>query len=145
MSSIFINMKQFGLLLADKIASFIGSWKFIIFQSIILTIWTIVNALGWVHFDPYPFILMNLFLSFQAAYATPLLLMSSNRQSEKDRAQVDKDIMLDEETNVMMKEMTVLLERINRDIQLDKQALKDHIELLKEVKELKDEIIKLKS
>ena len=138
-------MKQFGLLLADKIASFIGSWKFIIFQSIILTIWTIVNALGWVHFDPYPFILMNLFLSFQAAYATPLLLMSSNRQSEKDRAQVDKDIMLDEETNVMMKEMTVLLERINRDIQLDKQALKDHIELLKEVKELKDEIIKLKS
>ena len=79
-----MRLKNFGMRLADAIAAFVGSWTFIIIQSIVLIIWVFVNLHHLVHFDPYPFILMNLFLSFQAAYATPMILMSSNRQAVKD-------------------------------------------------------------
>jgi len=77
-----------GQRLADKVVSFIGSWKFIIIQSIILLFWIVVNV-AWLSmgasWDPYPFILLNLILSFQAAYASPLILMAQNRADEKDR------------------------------------------------------------
>lgn len=76
----------FGQYVADKFATIVGSWTFIIIQSIFLVIWLAINicaiALAW---DPYPFILLNLFLSFQAAYTGPILLMAQNRQTEKDR------------------------------------------------------------
>ena len=71
--------------ISDSINKFIGSWTFIIIQSIVVTIWVSINLLGVYHtFDPYPFILLNLFFSTEAAYATPLILMSSIRQSEKE-------------------------------------------------------------
>jgi uncharacterized membrane protein len=79
---------------ADLVTQIVGSWKFIIIQSCLLTIWIVLNILAVVrHWDPYPFILLNLALSFQAAYATPFILMSQNRQSEidRDRAQQDLD------------------------------------------------------
>ena len=133
-------MKNLGYWLADGIANFIGSWKFIILQSVVLFMWVLINVLRIVSFDPYPFILMNLFLSFEAAYATPLLLMSASRQGEKDRAQVDKDLQLDSDTNIMMKDMTTLLNKINQDIQLDRDALKDHTLLQEEIKKLQEEI-----
>lgn len=73
---------------ADKVVSFIGSWSFIIIQSVLLTLWIGANA-TWLsninRFDPYPFILLNLALSFQAAFASPLILMASNRTEQKDR------------------------------------------------------------
>jgi uncharacterized membrane protein len=96
---------KFGDKLADKITGFVGSWIFIIIQSIILTIWVILNFKHIVCFDPYPFILLNLFLSFQAAYATPMILMSGNRQAEKDRKQLKDDLVLDTETNKLLKEL----------------------------------------
>ena len=86
------SLKEFGYDLADAISNFVGSWPFIIVQSIILTIWVIINVKGLANFDPYPFILLNLFLSFQAAYATPMILMSSNRQTEVDRKRIEKEI-----------------------------------------------------
>jgi uncharacterized membrane protein len=80
--------------IADLVTEVVGSWKFIIIQSCLLTIWIVLNVMAIVgHWDPYPFILLNLALSFQAAYATPFILMSQNRQSEidRDRAQQDLD------------------------------------------------------
>ena len=99
------QLKNFSINLADNIASFLGSWNFIIIQSSILLIWIFINVDKIVNFDPYPFILLNLFLSFEAAYATPLILMSSNRQSERDREHLIKDVALDEETNIVIKKL----------------------------------------
>lgn len=80
--------------LADSITSIIGSWKFLIIQSFVLVCYIIINAYVLEKpFDPYPFILLNLVLSFQAAYTAPVILMSHNRMSEKDRelAQIDRE------------------------------------------------------
>jgi uncharacterized membrane protein len=111
-----MNWKEFGITLADKVASFVGSWKFIIWQSIILIIWMFLNVENLVHFDPYPFILMNLLLSSQAAYATPMILMSSNRQTTKDREELLKDLKVDENTNELLQKVMNSLTKIEEDI-----------------------------
>lgn len=82
----------FGQKLADRFAQVIGSWRFIIIQSVMLAIWIALNITAYIfHWDPYPFILLNLAMSFQAAYAAPILMMSQNRQSEKDHEQAKND------------------------------------------------------
>jgi uncharacterized membrane protein len=92
-----------GERIADLVASFIGSWTFIIIQSVIFVIWVIVNTI-WLleryQWDPYPFILFNLFMSAEAAYSSPLILMSQNRQADRDREQAQHDY----DTNVAAKE-----------------------------------------
>jgi uncharacterized membrane protein len=80
-----------GPWLADLVAATMGSWRFIGVQSTFLAIWIAANAAGWVSFDIYPFILLNLMLSFQAAYAAPFIMMSQNRQSEIDRSRAIDD------------------------------------------------------
>ena len=81
-----------GARVADAVAALIGSWRFIIVQSIILITWIVLNITGFfAHWDPYPFILLNLALSFQAAYSAPIIMMSQNRQVAKDRLQADED------------------------------------------------------
>jgi uncharacterized membrane protein len=81
-----------GQRIADGVASTMGSWRFIIIQSCILAVWIALNIIALVHhWDPYPFILLNLALSFQAAYAAPIIMMSQNRQAAKDRLQADED------------------------------------------------------
>jgi uncharacterized membrane protein len=92
-----------GARIADVVAAFIGSWRFIIIQSAIFAVWVVFNTLwlfGAYQFDPYPFILFNLFMSAEAAYASPLILMSQNRQNERDREQAQHDY----DTNVAAKE-----------------------------------------
>lgn len=85
-----------GQRVADRFAEVMGSWTFIIIQSIILTGWVILNVAAYIRqWDPYPFILLNLMLSFQAAYAAPIIMMSQNRQSEKDRLQTKNDYEID--------------------------------------------------
>lgn len=75
-----------GAGLADWVAKTVGSWRFILVQSGLLVIWIALNAVAFIkHWDPYPFILLNLVLSFQAAYTAPIIMMSQNRQSEIDR------------------------------------------------------------
>jgi uncharacterized membrane protein len=84
-----------GQRVADRVADTIGSWPFIITQTVILTIWIILNVIGIIgKWDVYPFILLNLMLSFQAAYSGPVIMMSQNRQSAKDRiaAEIDHDV-----------------------------------------------------
>jgi uncharacterized membrane protein len=81
-----------GQRIADGLAAVMGSWPFIIVQSIVLAIWICVNVAGYIyHWDPYPFILLNLALSFQAAYAAPIIMMSQNRQAAKDRLMAEQD------------------------------------------------------
>lgn len=81
-----------GERLADRVAATVGSWRFIIIQSVLLVIWMTLNIVGWFqHWDPYPFILLNLALSFQAAYSAPIIMMSQNRQSDIDRAEMRHD------------------------------------------------------
>jgi len=81
-----------GQRIADVVAASMGSWPFIIVQSVLLTIWIILNITAWIeHWDPYPFILLNLALSFQAAYAAPFIMMSQNRQADVDRKAAEND------------------------------------------------------
>jgi uncharacterized membrane protein len=111
-----------GARIADAVASFIGSWQFIIIQSAIFFVWVVFNTL-WLfelyQFDPYPFILFNLFMSAEAAYASPLILMSQNRQTERDREQAqhdyDTNVAAKEEIETILKELGRLeLEKLDR-------------------------------
>jgi uncharacterized membrane protein len=85
-----------GQKIADKVASFGGSWKFIILFFVLLITWITVNALalGGIRFDPFPFILMNLVLSCIAALQAPVIMMSQNRKEEKDRKRAENDFMV---------------------------------------------------
>ena len=84
--------RTFGEWIADSVVATMGSWTFIIIQSVVLAIWIAINLVAWVsHWDPYPFILLNLALPFQAAYAAPFIMISQNRQTERDRHQADED------------------------------------------------------
>lgn len=81
-----------GQRIADTVAATIGSWPFIIVQSILMAGWVTLNVIAWIqHWDPYPFILLNLLLSFQAAYTAPIIMMSQNRQSDIDRGRALAD------------------------------------------------------
>ena len=83
---------SFSQKIADKVANGMGSWGFIIIQTLLVAIWMILNVVGWsLHWDVYPFILLNLLFSTQAAYAAPIIMMSQNRQSERDRANAEAD------------------------------------------------------
>ncbi len=110
--------RSLGQRVADRVAMVVGSWPFIIVQSVLLAVWMAVNAWLMVAasrpgflsaWDPYPFILLNLVLSFQAAYTGPVVMMSQNRQNEKDRlmAQGDYEVnqKAEEEIEVIMKHL----------------------------------------
>jgi len=74
-----------GARIADKVTGFLGSWRFLVIQSILVVLWIAGNVVLLFHFDPYPFILLNLAFSTQAAYAAPLILLAGNRASQRDR------------------------------------------------------------
>ena len=81
-----------GQRIADRVAATMGSWNFIIIQSCVLTVWIVLNITAFVEkWDPYPFILLNLALSFQAAYAAPFIMMAQNRQQDIDRKEAEND------------------------------------------------------
>jgi uncharacterized membrane protein len=89
--------------IADQVAAVMGSWRFIIIQSILLVLWVSLNVAAVIQrWDPYPFILLNLMLSFQAAYAAPIIMMSQNRQAAIDRkdAKHDYDVNMKAELEV---------------------------------------------
>jgi uncharacterized membrane protein len=90
------EMLSRGQSISDKVAAFGGSWKFIIFFSVILSVWVLFNTLSprKYEFDPYPFILMNLVLSAIAALQAPIIMMSQNRQEEKDRKRSENDYLI---------------------------------------------------
>ena len=120
---------SFGQRLADRVANRMGSWRFIIIQSILVVLWMSLNLVAFIyHWDPYPFILLNLLFSTQAAYAAPIIMMAQNRQNERDRAQAQADY----ETNLAAKvEIEALQQKLNS-IEIDK--LDKIIRLLEERK-----------
>jgi uncharacterized membrane protein len=108
---------------SDKVAAIMGSWRFIIIQSVILAFWVLLNVVAIVqHWDPYPFILLNLMLSFQAAYAAPIIMMSQNRQAAIDRVEAKHDY------------------EVNQKAELEIELLQDKLTLI-----LEEEIIELKT
>jgi len=116
---------SFGDRIADKVANGMGSWPFIIWQTVIVMIWMVLNVIGFVrHWDVYPFILLNLIFSTQAAYAAPIIMMSQNRQNLRDREQALNDY----ETNLKAKkEIEALQIQLNK---LEIEKLDKIIELL---------------
>ncbi len=118
---------------ADKVAATMGSWRFIIIQSVILAFWVVLNVVAIVkHWDPYPFILLNLMLSFQAAYAAPIIMMSQNRQAAIDRIEAKHDYDINRkaelEIELLQDKLTLLLEDKMVEI---KTLLIDHQQQLK--------------
>lgn len=106
---------EFGQRLADNVANGMGSWRFIIIQTAFVVVWMTLNVIGFkYHWDIYPFILLNLLFSTQAAYAAPIIMMAQNRQSERDRAQADADYKTNceakEEIEQLMKKLNYLEE-----------------------------------
>jgi uncharacterized membrane protein len=82
--------RSLGARMADRITAIVGSWRFLIIQSTLLIAWIIFNVVAAVdHWDPYPFIPLNLMLSFQAAYTAPIIMMSQNREGQIDRAKLE--------------------------------------------------------
>jgi uncharacterized membrane protein len=101
-----------GQRIADKVAATMGSWRFIIIQTTILFFWIALNITAWIqHWDPYPFILLNLALSFQAAYAAPFIMMSQNRQQDIDRRKAENDYRVNVKAEL---EIELLHEKIDQ-------------------------------
>jgi len=118
-----------GQRLADKVASGMGSWRFIIYQSLFVIIWMIINVVAYFkHWDPYPFILLNLLFSTQAAYAAPIIMMSQNRQNDRDRMHAAADY----KTNIEAKlEIEALQQQLSK-IEIEK--LDKILKLMEEMK-----------
>ncbi len=105
---------------ADSIASGMGSWTFLIWQTIIVAIWMALNITAFIkHWDPYPFILLNLLFSTQAAYAAPLIMMSQNRQAARDRIQALEDYITNLEAKKEIEALQIHLSKIETE-KLDK-------------------------
>ena len=78
--------------LAEALARFLGTGRFLVAQTVLVIGWIILNTVGFIkHWDPYPYILLNLAFSTQAAYAAPLILLAQNRQDDRDRANIERD------------------------------------------------------
>jgi len=126
-----------GQKVADAVAATMGSWRFIIIQSILLTAWITLNVTAFVQkWDPYPFILLNLALSFQAAYAAPFIMMSQNRQQEIDRraAETDHQVNIKAEMEIELLHQKVDALREQEVLALT-TAIKDLTELLRVARE----------
>ena len=124
-----IANSSIGDRLSDSVANGMGSWKFIIWQTVIVLIWMALNIVAFVqHWDPYPFILLNLIFSTQAAYAAPIIMMAQNRQSQRDRIQADNDYLTNVEAK---KEIEALQIHLNK---IETEKLDIIIRLLKEMK-----------
>ena len=122
----------FGGRIADAVAKGMGSWRFIIIQTVLVILWMGLNLVGFIyHWDVYPFILLNLLFSTQAAYAAPIIMMSQNRQNDRDRLHAEEDY----KTNVDAKKEIEALSIILKTIEVEK--LDKIITMLEEMKATK--------
>lgn len=113
----------FGSRIADAVAKSMGSWRFIIIQTIFVIIWMGLNLVAYFnHWDAYPFILLNLVFSTQAAYAAPIIMMAQNRQNERDRIQAQEDYNTNKEAKLEIEALATKLNSIDVE-KLDKIIL----------------------
>lgn len=122
------DQATFGEMLADKISSGIGSWTFLIIQTCAVMIWMAGNAFLLFHFDPVPFILLNLMFSIQAAYTGPVLLLAGNRQAQKDRLTLEHAAM---EADKADEQNVQILKAIEKNTEVTLQILR-HVESMVE-------------
>ena len=109
-----------GQKIADTITKAMGSWSFIIIQTTIIIVWIGLNLTAYIkHWDPYPFILLNLLFSTEAAYAAPIIMMAQNRQAQRDRLQARYDLETDRAAKKEIEELQKSLSRIELE-KLDK-------------------------
>lgn len=120
-----------GQKVSDQVAKAVGSWKFIIGQTICIIGWISFNSINNIPWDPYPFILLNLILSFQAAYTAPAIMMSQNRQADIDRHQANNDF----EVNVKAELEIELLHQ-----KIDMMKEKELATLIATVQELREKL-----
>lgn len=107
------DKQSFGQHKADAFAKFAGSWKFVIGFSVVMCVWIVVNSLILLKaFDPYPFILLNLVLSCIAAIQAPLIMMSQNRQEEKDRERSENDYKVNLKGEIIIQDMHKKLDQL---------------------------------
>jgi uncharacterized membrane protein len=100
----------YGSRLADSVAKGMGSWRFIIGQTILVILWMGLNLVAFVnHWDVYPFILLNLVFSTQAAYAAPIIMMAQNRQNERDRMQAQADYQTNVDAKLEIEALAIKL------------------------------------
>jgi len=116
-----IDEAPMGARIADAVTSFMGSWRFIILQTVIVIGWIAGNVYLLFHFDPYPFILLNLAFSTQAAYAAPLILLAGNRSAQRDRLTLEHAAS---EADVE--------ERQNEDLLTGNREILQHVQALEE-------------
>ena len=130
------GIRNFGQIVADKVAAFGGSWKFIIFFGVFILLWILANIYILLNkgFDPYPFILLNLILSCLAALQAPVIMMSQNRQEEKDRERAKKDYMINLKSEL---EIRMLHEKLDHLIMHQQEELiqiqKVQIEMMNDI------------
>ncbi|MFO0889904.1 MAG: DUF1003 domain-containing protein [Isosphaeraceae bacterium] len=108
--------------LADRIATAVGSWTFIIVQTVVLIAWVILNLIAWSrHWDPYPFILLNLALSFQSAYAAPILMISQNRQARlserRNHLDLQINMLAEQETTEILRLLNLLCDKVGVEVE----------------------------
>jgi uncharacterized membrane protein len=125
-----------GQRIADTVASTMGSWRFIIIQTTLLAAWVGLNVTAWIrHWDPYPFILLNLALSFQAAYAAPFIMMSQNRQADVDRRKAEDDYRINAKAEL---EIELLHQKVDELRERELAALAAAVERLTAMLDRKD-------
>jgi len=122
-----------GERIADAAAAGIGSWRFLIIQTFAVSLWVIFNIIGLInHWDPFPFILLNLLFSVQAAYTGPVLLLAGNRQSQKDRLTLEHAA---EEADKADKQNVEIIEAIRKNTEITEQNTEIALRILKHLEE----------
>jgi uncharacterized membrane protein len=116
-----------GQKVADLVAATVGSWRFIIIQSTLIVLWIIWNTQSAAPWDAYPFILLNLMLSFQAAYTAPAIMMGQNRLAETDRRRADDDYEINVKAEL---EIELLHEKVDLLREQELKALADSVQRL---------------
>jgi len=126
----FMDEAPLGARVADAVTGFLGSWRFIAIQSVIVLVWVVGNIVLLFNFDPFPFILLNLAFSTQAAYAAPLILLAGNRQALRDRMTLEhaaSEADLEEKQNNELLEGNKAISEGNGEILKRVEGLEKHI------------------
>lgn len=122
----YIQRTKFGERIADKIASFGGSWGFIFSFAVFLLLWLVWNILPGVrHFDPGPFILLNLILSFLAGFQAPFIMMAQNRHAARDKVEADIDFAINYRSEIEIEELQNSLHGIETKLSSLERSMED--------------------
>lgn len=116
-----------GERMADKIAGFTGSWAFLVFFSSVILIWALVNTELILHrpFDPFPYVFLNLVLAFISSLQAPVIMMSQNRESQKDRLRSENDYLINLKSEIILEDLHIKIDSIIKEQNLLKREVKD--------------------